>query len=76
MVAAVDRNPLPGYGARGEPQPEAKEVPQHWVQYQAAMRLVAVKVQGHPEKHELYHCESEGRIAPQRKANCTAEQMS
>jgi hypothetical protein len=64
MVAAVDRNPFPGHRARAEPQPETEQVPQHWVKYQAAMRLVAVKIQGHPEKHELYDCESEGRIAP------------
>jgi hypothetical protein len=71
MVASVDRNPFPGHRTRAEPQPESKEVPQQRVQHQAAMGLVAVQVQAHPEKRELNHRVREYRIAPPWEANYT-----
>jgi hypothetical protein len=30
-------------------------MPQQRMEHEAAMGLVAVKVQGHPEKHQLHH---------------------
>src|SRR3984893_16243469 len=75
-MSAVDRNPFPGHRARAEPQPESEKVPQHRVQHEAPMGLVAVTVQGHPEEHQLYRRDSEDGIAPQWEANRTVEEMS
>jgi len=76
VVSAVDSNPFPGHRARAEPQPESEEVPQHRVQHETAMGLVAVKVQGDPEEHQLYRRDSECDIAPPWQANCTVKEMS
>src|SRR6185437_10990642 len=53
-----------------------EEVSQHRVQHEAAMRLVAVKVQGHPEEHQLYHRERECSIAPPWETKCAVEVIS
>jgi hypothetical protein len=55
VVSAVHRNPFSGHRAGAEPQPESEQMPQQRMEHEAAMGLVAVKVQGHPEKHQLHH---------------------
>ena len=64
MVAAVDRDPLLGDRSGAEPQPEAEHVPERGVQDEAAVGLITVQVQRHPEKHRLDGDEGHQRIAP------------
>ena len=46
VVLAVDRGPLLGHLAGGQPQPETEEVARDGMQLQRAVRLVAVQVDG------------------------------
>ncbi len=65
MVPAMHGDPLFRDGPRAEPQPEAEEVPQGRMEYQAAVRLVAMQIERDPEKHDLDGQEGHGRVAPE-----------
>src|SRR6185437_14989066 len=64
MVAAVHRHPLLGDRPGAEPQPEAERVAQGGMQDEAAMGLIAVQVECHPEEHGLDGEERNQEIAP------------
>src|SRR5690348_17059856 len=53
VMAAMHSHPLLGHRSGAEPQPEAKEMPQHRVEDQPAVSLVAVQIQRDREKQDL-----------------------
>jgi hypothetical protein len=69
------RNPLPSHRGRGKPQPEAEKVPQRWMQYEAAMGLVTVQIQGHCEKQNLHHRECKHGVAPNGELDQSIREM-
>ena len=65
VVLAVHRDPLAGDHARGRPDPEPEEVPQHRVQVDRAVRRVAMQVEGHGHHRDLHQDERDEHVAPE-----------
>src|SRR5690606_34263046 len=59
MVLAVNRHPLFGDHAGGQPQPETEKVRHGRMQIQAAMRLAAMQVQRHTQDSDVGHQQGE-----------------
>ncbi|KAG0162141.1 hypothetical protein DFQ30_003097 [Apophysomyces sp. BC1015] len=55
MVFAVDRRPLTGDHARGQPQPETEKVAGDRMQVQCAVRLVPMQVNGYADDRDVRH---------------------
>ena len=66
VVLAVDRGPLLGDHARGEPQPEAEEVAHDRVQVERPVRLAAVQVERHARDRDLDEHEQGEECRPTR----------
>jgi hypothetical protein len=64
VVLAMDRRPLLGHHAGGEPQPKAEEVRHRRVQVERAMRLVAMQVDRHGSDRDLDENQPGDHVAP------------
>jgi len=64
VVLAVDRRPLPGHHAGGQPQPEAEKVAGNRVQIERPMGLVTVQEDRHRGDRDVGENEGHDDVAP------------